>query len=290
MTPFTENNSFDAQVESYDTTDPVQGGSGGVANTPLQSLVNRTRYLFNQVALVILDLATLAPINSPNLTGTPTGPTPPSGDNSTKLATTAFAQALSGFHGAQTLTGANTYTVAANVYAIHVERWGGGGGGGGAIPGGPGTGGGGGAYAADWLTVTPGQQIGYSAGAPGAAAAPGGQTTFGTLAPVPGGSAGGSNGVAGGDGGGVPQGAQVAIAGGDAQGGFLVPLASGNGVSGVGGAGGASPRGGAGGGIANGNPGNPGSGFGAGGGGAGCTASTGYAGSPGCAGAIVVRY
>ena len=37
-------------------------------------------------------VATLAPINSPTFTGTPTAPTPTSGDNSTKVATTAFVQ------------------------------------------------------------------------------------------------------------------------------------------------------------------------------------------------------
>jgi hypothetical protein len=36
----------------------------------------------------------VAPLNSPALTGTPTAPTPTAGDNSTKLATTAFAAAL----------------------------------------------------------------------------------------------------------------------------------------------------------------------------------------------------
>jgi len=39
-------------------------------------------------------LALKAPLNSPALTGTPTAPTPTAGDNSTKLATTAFIVAL----------------------------------------------------------------------------------------------------------------------------------------------------------------------------------------------------
>ena len=39
---------------------------------------------------------TYAPINSPTFTGTPTAPTPSSGDDSTKIATTAFVQAAVG--------------------------------------------------------------------------------------------------------------------------------------------------------------------------------------------------
>ena len=39
---------------------------------------------------------TYAPINSPAFTGTPTAPTPSSGDDSTKIATTAFVQAAVG--------------------------------------------------------------------------------------------------------------------------------------------------------------------------------------------------
>ena len=39
------------------------------------------------------DIAPLAPLASPAFTGAPTAPTPASGDNSTKVATTAFVQA-----------------------------------------------------------------------------------------------------------------------------------------------------------------------------------------------------
>lgn len=46
----------------------------------------------DQVKSLATDLAAKAPLASPALTGTPTGPTPASGDNSTKLATTAFVQ------------------------------------------------------------------------------------------------------------------------------------------------------------------------------------------------------
>lgn len=39
-----------------------------------------------------VNLTGVAPLNSPTFTGTPTGPTPANGDNSTKLATTAYVQ------------------------------------------------------------------------------------------------------------------------------------------------------------------------------------------------------
>lgn len=53
---------------TLDSTNPVQ--SGGTASA----------------------LALKAPLNSPDLTGTPTAPTPTSGDNSTRIATTAFVE------------------------------------------------------------------------------------------------------------------------------------------------------------------------------------------------------
>jgi hypothetical protein len=43
-----------------------------------------------EITTINSTLTTLAPINSPSFTGTPTAPTPTAGDNSTKLATTAF--------------------------------------------------------------------------------------------------------------------------------------------------------------------------------------------------------
>lgn len=55
-------------------------------------------------------LAVKAPLASPSLTGTPTAPTPVSGDNSTKIATTAFVQAaLGGVNGIYPCTTSTTY-------------------------------------------------------------------------------------------------------------------------------------------------------------------------------------
>ena len=55
-------------------------------------------------------LAVKAPLASPALTGTPTAPTPTSGDDSTKIATTAFVQtALGGIKGIYPCTTSTTY-------------------------------------------------------------------------------------------------------------------------------------------------------------------------------------
>ena len=60
------------------TGNPVQGSRG------LSVLIR------NEFTLIETALDSKANIDSPALTGTPTGPTPTIGDNSTKLATTAF--------------------------------------------------------------------------------------------------------------------------------------------------------------------------------------------------------
>jgi hypothetical protein len=61
----------------------VAAAVGGTDNSSLMSPL-RTMQLITALAL--------APLASPALTGTPTGPTPVAGDNSTKLATTAFVK------------------------------------------------------------------------------------------------------------------------------------------------------------------------------------------------------
>jgi len=86
---------YDAGVYQLEVTDPVDGGVGAVSNKPLLNLADRTAYLKLHVDNLEAGNTippTLAPINSPALTGTPTAPTPALGDNSTKLSTTAFVQ------------------------------------------------------------------------------------------------------------------------------------------------------------------------------------------------------
>jgi len=91
MANIIETPTFDAGVYRIETTDPVQGGESGVSNASAKNLANRTSWLKQQVDAILTSLGgTVAPLNSPALTGTPTAPTPSSGDNTTKIATTAF--------------------------------------------------------------------------------------------------------------------------------------------------------------------------------------------------------
>ncbi|HCE08615.1 MAG TPA: hypothetical protein DEQ40_08445 [Oxalobacteraceae bacterium] len=97
---------FDVGVYQLQTADPVQGGLGGVANSPLLNLANRTGYL--KAHMDALEAGTfipapVAPLASPTFTGTVSGPTPAAGDNSTKFATTAFVQFLN--NGVASITG-----------------------------------------------------------------------------------------------------------------------------------------------------------------------------------------
>lgn len=76
----------------------------------------------------------------------------------------------------QTVAGTYNFTVPAGVTSLSVECWGGGGGGGGGAYGG---GGGGGEYAADTVTVTPGNSYTYVVGAGGAGGTSGSNGTSG---------------------------------------------------------------------------------------------------------------
>lgn len=112
-----ESATYDAGVYQIQTTDPVQGGLGGVSNTPLLNLANRTAYLKAHIDAIESGAfipPTVAPINSPIFTGTPSGPTPAAGDSSTKFATTAFVQNLNGgIASVSGLTNANVTLTAA---------------------------------------------------------------------------------------------------------------------------------------------------------------------------------
>ena len=90
-----EVSNFDIGVYQLQTTDPVQGGVGGVSNAPLLNLANRTKYLYDQINNILTGGTVpsgLATINSPSFTGSPTAPTGATGDNSTLIATNAFVQ------------------------------------------------------------------------------------------------------------------------------------------------------------------------------------------------------
>lgn len=102
--------SYDAGVYQLETTTPVQGGVGGASNAPLLNLANRTAYLKFHVDNLESGATippTVAPINSPPLTGTPTTPTAALGDNSQTISNTAFVQA--------TVNGVSTVAVGGGV-------------------------------------------------------------------------------------------------------------------------------------------------------------------------------
>lgn len=57
-----------------------------------RSVVRAVNGLIDSLTAALLAIASKAPLDSPPLTGTPTAPTPPSTDNSGRLATTAWAK------------------------------------------------------------------------------------------------------------------------------------------------------------------------------------------------------
>lgn len=148
----------------------------------------------------------LAPLNSPEFTGSPTAPTPTTGDNSTNIATTQFVataitqsfvnptattpsagdysnkiattafvgQAINSSPQIAIFQSTGNWTPPTNVYLIEYRVWGAGGGGGAATSGGAaGAGGGAGAYAEGTLAVTPGTPISMTVGVGGAGATSG---------------------------------------------------------------------------------------------------------------------
>ncbi|MGK2740534.1 phage tail protein [Tepidicaulis sp. LMO-SS28] len=86
MANLPETPTWEAGIYQFERTDPVEGGPDGIDNTPGKQLANRTAYLKQEVEL-------RAPIASPAFTGHPTAPTQAPGNNSTRLANTAFVQA-----------------------------------------------------------------------------------------------------------------------------------------------------------------------------------------------------
>ena len=62
----------------------------------------------SQITNLTTDLAAKAPLSSPTFTGTPAAPTPTAGDNTTKLATTAFVQAAVSAAGGGSVTSFST--------------------------------------------------------------------------------------------------------------------------------------------------------------------------------------
>lgn len=116
MANLPESATYDAGVYQLELTDPVQGGSTGVSNAPLKNLANRTAWLKSQIDGInngTIGLALYARLASPTFTGSPAAPTAALGDNTTKLATTAFVQNTLGGVLSKSIAGTGSVTLTA---------------------------------------------------------------------------------------------------------------------------------------------------------------------------------
>ena len=84
-----ETDTYPDGINEIETTTQALGGVGGPINAPFLQLACRTNYLKAAIAA-------LAPLLSPNFTGTPTAPTPVGTDDSTKIATTEWVRWIIG--------------------------------------------------------------------------------------------------------------------------------------------------------------------------------------------------
>lgn len=98
-------------VVGYNPANPNDAAHQGLSNQAALNLANRTNWLYTNLNLLIAGTTippTVAPINSAALTGAPTTPTPALGDNSLKIANTAFVQStISGVLALSVAGGAN---------------------------------------------------------------------------------------------------------------------------------------------------------------------------------------
>lgn len=118
-----ESATYDVGVYQLEITDPVQGGVGGLSNTPLLNLANRTTYLKSHIDAIEAGTfipPTVAPLNSPVFTGDPQAPTAPAGDNDLSIANTSWVnRAISGLVSVNVAGNSNvTLTAAQYGYGI----------------------------------------------------------------------------------------------------------------------------------------------------------------------------
>lgn len=59
MANLTETPTYEAGIYRFETTDPVQGGPGGIDNLPTNQLANRTAWLKARVEAILLDIAAI---------------------------------------------------------------------------------------------------------------------------------------------------------------------------------------------------------------------------------------
>lgn len=116
MANLPETPTFDTGVYQLELDDPVQGGVNGVSNAPLRNLANRTLYLKQLVDSIIAgteDLTGYAKLESPAFTGSPTAPTQALGNNTTRIANTAFVQGTVGGVLTKSVAGTGSVTLTA---------------------------------------------------------------------------------------------------------------------------------------------------------------------------------
>lgn len=92
---------FEAQIQSLETDVTAVEGSVDTLEGTVSSVSSQVSTLSGQVSTHTSQISTLntqmsskAPLASPSFTGTPKSTTPASTDNSTRIATTAFVQAV----------------------------------------------------------------------------------------------------------------------------------------------------------------------------------------------------
>ena len=116
-------NGWESGIYQWEITDPAQGGVGGVMNTPILQLANRTGWLKAQVDALNSAAGGYAPLNGPAFIGNPTAPTAAKFDADTSIANTLFVQqALGDFAGIDTY--ASSQTLIAAQAGRHIFYWG----------------------------------------------------------------------------------------------------------------------------------------------------------------------
>ncbi len=103
-------------VEGYNPSNPNTAANVGISNQAALNLANRTNWLYTNITNILNGTTIpngLAPLLSPQFSGTPTTPTPALGDNSLKLANTAFVQGTVNGLAAVNVAGGSNVTLSA---------------------------------------------------------------------------------------------------------------------------------------------------------------------------------
>lgn len=108
MANLTETPVWRTGVFQLELSTPVRGGPAGESNVPLLNLADRTAYLKQEVDAILAAIALLAPIASPDFTGTPLATTPSLDDDSRRIVTTEWVRDFLGSVTTVNTTGGNT--------------------------------------------------------------------------------------------------------------------------------------------------------------------------------------